>query len=295
MGQVGLHLPLPSGDVILGFAGIASLLVTAIPLGIYNFTEGMNNVESAAAAGDNYSLRNILLADGVGAVVGAFLGSPFPPAVYIGHPGWKAVGGRIGYSLATGVCVALVCWLGLTALLLAIIPLVAILPILLYIGLVIGAQAFQASPARHAPAIVLALLPNLANWAQGQVDTALTVASVATTPELQAKLSDTGAIIYHGMARFGGGATLAGLMLGAIAVFIIDRNFRYATLFAIGAAVLSFFGLIHGTQIGVAVNLDIVLGYLLMSGITGYMWFTRRAEVEETVADLGPAAELAPS
>jgi AGZA family xanthine/uracil permease-like MFS transporter len=291
--QIGVHPPFPSGDVIVGFASIASLLVTAIPLGVYNFTEGMNNVESAAAAGDNYNLRHILLADGIGAVVGSFLGSPFPPAVYIGHPGWKAVGGRIGYSLATGVCVALVCWLGLTALLLAIIPLVAILPILLYIGLVIGAQAFQVSPAKHAPAIVLALLPNIANWAQGQVDTALSVANVNESPDLLGKLSDTGAIIYHGMARFGGGATLAGLMLGAIAVFIIDRNFRGATIFAIAAAILSFFGLIHGTQIGIAVNLDIVVGYLLMSGITGYLWFTRRAEVDEPVSEVVPAAELA--
>ena len=63
----------------------------------------MNNVESAAAAGDNYNLRNVLLADGAGAIVGSVLGCPFPPAVYIGHPGWKAAGGRIGYSLATGV------------------------------------------------------------------------------------------------------------------------------------------------------------------------------------------------
>jgi adenine/guanine/hypoxanthine permease len=207
-GQVGLHLPLPSGDVVVGFGAIASLLATAIPLGIYNFTEGMNNVESAAAAGDNYPLRNILLADGIGAIVGSFLGSPFPPAVYIGHPGWKAVGGRIGYSLATGVLVAVVCWLGLAALLLAIIPLVAILPILLYIGLVIGAQAFQASPARHAPAVVLALLPNIASWGQSQVETTLATAGTNLTPELQAKLSDGGAILYHGMVRFGGGATL---------------------------------------------------------------------------------------
>src|SRR3954452_9974415 len=100
--QFGLRIPLFSTDVFIGLADIGPLLVTAIPLGIYNFTEGMNNVESAAAAGDNYSLRKILLADGVGAVVGSILGSPFPPAVYIGHPGWKAVGGRIGYSLATG-------------------------------------------------------------------------------------------------------------------------------------------------------------------------------------------------
>src|SRR5262249_59998165 len=101
---------------------------------------------SAWGAGDNYTLRKILLGDGLGAVLGSMLGSPFPPAVYIGHPGWKAVGGRIGYSLATGVAIALVCFLGLTALLLAVIPLVAILPILLYIGIVIGAQAFDATP-----------------------------------------------------------------------------------------------------------------------------------------------------
>ena len=171
--QFGLHLPMFSADVWTGLAQVAPLLVTAIPLGIYNFTEAMNNVESASAAGDNYNLRKILLADGIGAIVGSMLGSPFPPAVYIGHPGWKAVGGRIGYSLATGVAIALVCFLGLTALLLAVIPLVAILPILLYIGLVIGAQAFQASPAKHAPAVVLALIPNIAEWAKTQIDGAL--------------------------------------------------------------------------------------------------------------------------
>src|SRR5271167_3149522 len=200
--QFGLRLPYPSTDFAKALGDIGPLLVTAVPLGIYNFTEGMNNVESAAAAGDDYSLRQILLADGTGAIVGALLGSPFPPAVYIGHPGWKAVGGRIGYSLATGVVIGIVCFLGLTALLLAVIPLVAILPILLYIGLVIGAQAFQVSPTRHAPAIVLALLPNIANWAQGQVDTALSTVNVTESPAVLAQLSDTGAIIYHGMARF---------------------------------------------------------------------------------------------
>src|SRR6201999_1797952 len=161
--QFGIRPPIPSGDFLKAIGDIGPLLVTAVPLGIYNFTEGMNNVESAAAAGDDYSLRQILMADGIVAIVGAVLGSPFPPAVYIGHPGWKAVGGRIGYSMATGAVIGVVCFLGLTALLLAVIPLVAILPILLYIGLVIGAQAFQTTPARHAPAVILALLPNIAD------------------------------------------------------------------------------------------------------------------------------------
>src|SRR5260370_39272831 len=141
----------------------------------------MTKVECAAAAGEDYNLRQILIADGIGAIVGAILGSPFPPAVYIGHPGWKAVGGRIGYSLATGVVIGIVCFLGLTALLLAVIPLVAILPILLYIGLVIGAQAFQASPPRHAPAIVLAILPDIPAWAQTLVDGA--PGAAGTSPE----------------------------------------------------------------------------------------------------------------
>ena len=210
-------------DVWRGLADVAPLLVTAIPLGIYNFTEAMNNVESASAAGDNYNLRKVLLADGVGAIVGSMLGSPFPPAVYIGHPGWKAVGGRIGYSLATGVAIALVCFLGLTALLLAVIPLVAILPILLYIGLVIGAQAFQASPAKHAPAVVLAIIPNIAEWAKTQIDGALAAAGTSAAQVGLAKLAGTG-VLYAGSSRWAAAPCSPGMVLGAMAVFIIDSQ-----------------------------------------------------------------------
>jgi AGZA family xanthine/uracil permease-like MFS transporter len=262
--QFGLHLPLPSAEVFTGLVNVAPLLATAIPLGIYNFTEAMNNVESAAAAGDNYSLRKILVADGVGAIVGAVLGSPFPPAVYIGHPGWKAVGGRIGYSLATGVVIALVCFLGLTALLLAVVPLVAILPILLYIGLVIGAQAFQASPKEHAPAVVLAIIPNVAAWGHLQVDSALNAAGTAAATLGFDKLAGSG-IVYHGMQLLGGGAVLAGLVLGAMAAFIIDRQFKSAALWAFAGAVLAFFGFIHGETLGWAQAPLVALGYALFA------------------------------
>ena len=105
--DIAIGLPTLQLDMLFdGLSDIGPLLATAIPLGIYNFTEGMSNVESAAAAGDNYSLRKVLLADGVGAIVGSGLGSPFPPAVYIGHPGWKAAGGRTTYSLASGAVIA---------------------------------------------------------------------------------------------------------------------------------------------------------------------------------------------
>jgi AGZA family xanthine/uracil permease-like MFS transporter len=266
LAQFGFRIPLPSGDVVAGLSDIGPLLVTAVPLGIYNFTEGMNNVESAAAAGDSYDLRQVLLADGIGAMVGALLGSPFPPAVYIGHPGWKAVGGRVGYSLATGIVISLVCLLGLTALLLAAIPLVAILPILLYIGLVIGGQAFQATPPTHAPAVMLAMIPNVAAWAQTQVDGALAAAGTSAEQLGAGKLMATG-VVYRGMELLGGGAVLAGLILGAIAAFIIDRQFQRAAIYAIAGAVLSFVGLIHGLQLGFGASPTVALGYLIMAGI----------------------------
>ena len=258
----GLHLPWFSGDVFTGLANIGPLLATAIPLGIYNFTEAMNNVESASAAGDNYNLRKILLADGAGAIVGSLLGSPFPPAVYIGHPGWKSVGGRIGYSLATGVCIALVCFLGLTALLLNVIPLVAILPILLYIGLVIGAQAFQASPSNHAPAVVLAIIPNIAEWAKINIDGALGVAGTSADKVGIAALGQVG-VVYNGIALLGGGSVLAGMVLGAMAAFIIDRKLTHAAGAAFVGAALSWVGLIHGPALGWIVSPLVALGYVM--------------------------------
>ena len=120
----------------------------------------MDNVESASAAGDEYSVREAIGAEGIISLIGTLLGSPFANAVYIGHPGWKSIGGKIGYSVATGVMVLILTWLSIVPLLLNIIPVVAIIPILLYIGAMIGAQAFQATPRSHAPAIIFALIPN---------------------------------------------------------------------------------------------------------------------------------------
>src|SRR6185436_14696626 len=260
--QFGLRFPIFSGDVWVGLSQVAPLLVTAIPLGIYNFTEAMNNVESASAAGDNYNLRKILIADGLGAIVASMLGSPFPPAVYIGHPGWKSVGGRIGYSLATGVAIALVCFLGLTALLLKVIPLVAILPILLYIGLVIGAQAFQASPASHAPAVVLAIIPNVAEWAKINIDGALGAAGTNAAKVGLDKLGNNG-VVYQGLETLGSGSVLAGMVLGAMAVFIIERQLNRAAVTAFVGAGLAWIGLIHGAKLGWMVAPSVALGYAL--------------------------------
>ena len=93
----------PIGHVFGGFQFLGVILVTAIPFGIYDLVEAMDNVESAAAAGDSFPTTRVLTADGVISLIGCCMGNPFINAVYIGHPGWKAMGGRIGYSAATGI------------------------------------------------------------------------------------------------------------------------------------------------------------------------------------------------
>jgi AGZA family xanthine/uracil permease-like MFS transporter len=175
------------------------------------------------------------------------------------------MGGRIGYSAVTGIVVLVLTWLGIIALMMAVIPVVAILPILLYIGMLIGSQAFQESPHRHAPAIVLALLPQLAAWGKTQIDNALGAAGTSAADIGLAKLAQVG-VLYQGLETLGGGATLAGIILGAITVFIIDRAFERAAAFAAAGAVLTFFGFIHGEAIGIGQTPTVAISYLLVAG-----------------------------
>jgi AGZA family xanthine/uracil permease-like MFS transporter len=258
----GFSYPMPAvGHVFGGFQFIGVILVTAIPFGIYDLVEAMDNVESAAAAGDSFPTTRVLTADGVVSLIGCLMGNPFINAVYIGHPGWKAMGGRIGYSAATGALVIVLAWFGVIALMMALIPVVAILPILLYIGMLIGSQAFQETPMRHAPAIVLALVPQIAAWGKLQIDSALNAAGTSATAVGFDKLDQTG-VLYQGLEILGGGATLAGIVLAAITVFIIERDFIKAAAFAAAGAVFTFFGLIHAEALGIGRTPSMVISYL---------------------------------
>jgi adenine/guanine/hypoxanthine permease len=206
------------------------------------------------------------------------MGNPFINAVYIGHPGWKAMGGRIGYSAATGVMVIVLSWLGVISVLLALVPVVAISPILLYIGMLMTAQAYQTTPLKHAPAVALAFTPHLAAWAKLQIDTMLnsTMAAATTVGGLAADKADAvkaaaiaalpqQGVIYHGLEVMGGGSILAGLILGAIGVFIIERDFEKAAAFALTGALLTFFGFMHGESVGINVTPAVALAYAVVA------------------------------
>ena len=159
--DIAIAVPTLHFDMLFsGLGNLAPLLATAIPLGVYNFAEAMSNVESAAAAGDSYNLRSVLLADGVRRDhrLRARLAVPArrlhrPPRLE-GTPAagpatrWPAASSsRCSASSACSACCT------------TLLPIPAIVPILLYIGLLIGAQAFQSVPRIQAAAVVAAILP----------------------------------------------------------------------------------------------------------------------------------------
>ncbi|WP_410210296.1 hypothetical protein [Aquirhabdus sp.] len=261
----GFSIPIPAlGHVFNGFDYLAVILVTAIPFGIYDLVEAMDNVESAEAGGDHYPTTRVLTADGIVSLIGCCLGNPFINAVYIGHPGWKAMGGRIGYSAATGVMILILSCFGILAFMMAIIPIVAISPILLYIGLLIGAQAFQETPRVHAPAVIVALIPQVAGWGKLQIDNALGAAGTNAAAVGMDKLANTG-VIYQGLDILGSGAILVSLILAAITACIIDKAFHKASAFAFAGAVLTFFGFMHSQAIGVMKSPEVVIAYLIVT------------------------------
>jgi adenine/guanine/hypoxanthine permease len=263
----GFSIPIPAfNHVFAGFQFLGVILVTAIPFGIYDLVEALDNVESAAVAGDSFPTTRVLTADGVVSLIGCCMGNPFINAVYIGHPGWKSMGGRIGYSAATGLTVIVLAWLGIISVMVSLIPVVAISPILLYIGMLIGSQAFQENKKSHAPAIVLALTPHLAAWGKLQIDNALGAAGTNAHAVGLDKLGQMG-VLYHGLEVMGGGSILGGLMLGAIATFVIDREFTKAAAFSAAAAALTFFGFMHGEAIGIGQTPLVSIAYLGCAGV----------------------------
>jgi AGZA family xanthine/uracil permease-like MFS transporter len=156
--------------------------------------------------------------------------------------------------------------------------------VLLYIGLVIGSQASTTSAMPYAPAIVLALLPSLAQWATGQVDNALAAAGTTAATVGTGKLIEAG-VIYDGLKLLGQGAVLVGILLGAIACFVIDRRYYYAAATSVIAAALSFIGLVNAEVVTWNAAPAVTIGYLLLAAILAGFGYSARGEKSGELVD----------
>jgi AGZA family xanthine/uracil permease-like MFS transporter len=218
-----------------------------VPMGVFNVVGSLQNLESAEAAGDKYDTFPSLLTNGIGSVVASLFGSCFPTTIYIGHPGWKAIGARTGYSILNGVFVAIICLSGVITVILKVVPLEAGIGILLWIGIVIVAQAFQETPKHHAMAVAMGLFPAIAAWGLLMVES--TLRSAGTTLFIVGKDAFTNNLAIHGMISLERGFIFTSMILASISVFLIERKFLMACIWSLGAAFLSFVGIIHAYEL----------------------------------------------
>ena len=177
-------------------------------------------------------------------MLGALMGNPFPVTVYVGHTAYKEMGAGIGYTLGSGFVMFAVCVFGLGGFLLSIIPMAAIAPILIFIGIVTANQVVRETPKIEVPVIFICLFPWIGSWALTLANNALKSAGT-NAAKLGWSVLEKAGVNYEGLYHLGNGAPLSSLLWGCIAIFAItDRPLRgaYAAVFA---AVLSYCGIIH--------------------------------------------------
>ena len=251
-------------EIFSGINEIAPYLGIAIPMGLMSFFGTLQNIESAAAAGDNFPAMPSLAMNGIGTILGSFFGSPFPTTVYIGHPGWKALGARAGYSIINGIVITIICFTGIMGVFSNLIPIEAGYPILLWIGLVITAQAFQTTPKAHAPAVAFGLMPAISAWGFSLLKQFINSDGKYSIVEVNSLISKT---LPHlkGLITFSEGPLLSAMFYSAIIVYLIEKNLLKAFYWTMPLIVCSFFGFIHSSDIGIGMAGKIPIGYAMFS------------------------------
>ncbi|NQY35119.1 MAG: xanthine/uracil/vitamin C permease [Alteromonadaceae bacterium] len=272
---VGFYPPIPYfGDLIVGIQHLFNhweLFLILIPVQIYNFIETMNNVESAEAAGDKYPIAKCQITDGIGTMVGALFGSPFPTTAYIGHPAYKRMGAHTGYVIGVGVVIPLAAFFGLLAFLSNLIPIAAAAPILVFVAISMITNTASNIKPSHMAAVAVAMMPHISNFLiikWGAMINALREVGATNLPDINdpemiAELLQQGAH-YSGHLALSQGSIITGLIWGAIVAGVIDGNFRNAGGFAIAASVMSAIGIIHSASLHIPVLSGITGGYLIV-------------------------------
>jgi AGZA family xanthine/uracil permease-like MFS transporter len=248
--SLSFNLPAYCGGELFSSLGLAwKYMGIIVPMGLFNLIGSLQNLESAAAGGDSFDERSSLMVNGLGTILAALLGSPYPTTIYIGHPGWKSLGARAGYSALNGVVIQALVLFGFTSLITALVPIEAGAPIVLWIGMIIFVQAFDAVPKPHYPAVIMGLIPSIGALAWLILSSAFAVAGTN-----YARIADWTPFAYaHRAAGFIAlerGFILSSMLWSTLTVFIVERRFRGAALTALVLALFSWVGIIHTYRIG---------------------------------------------
>ncbi|MBN1568889.1 MAG: MFS transporter [Acidobacteria bacterium] len=258
-------VPLPTVDFIFGFGKAISYLPIAFPFALITIIGGINNTESARVAGDAYRTRDILLTEAVATLVAALFGGVAQSTPYIGHPAYKAMGGRAAYTLATGLFIGIGGALGALSFVIQAVPEAVITPILIFVGIAIVSQAFVESPQRHAPAVAFAIIPVVAYLVFTYADSL--IGKLDPGIAIPKSITDQQDLLRAA----GGGFILTAMLWGGFLADLIDGTLRRAAVFMILCAVFTLFGFIHSVsptggiylpwKSGTSLAFQIALGY----------------------------------
>ncbi len=227
----------------------------AIPFGLLTIIGGINVTESARCAGDDFKTRDILLTEAGATVLAGMCGGVVQSTPYIGHPAYKAMGGRAAYTIACGLFVGLGGMFGYVSFIVEAIPKAAVAPILLFVGLEITGQSYEVCPKRHYPAIFMALLPVIGELVR------IALANILFDPGIIGHwpIGEDAQTFFNVSLLLGHGFIITSMLwAGALAMLIDRKVVLFGAYFAVMAG-LTFFGFIHS----VAPQGDIYLPWLL--------------------------------
>ncbi|MFD1297559.1 hypothetical protein ACFQ4Q_13050 [Lysobacter gummosus] len=240
-------LPLPTLGFIDGLPYTVPYLPLLLPFGLLMVVGGINVSESARAAGDDYRTRDILLAEAFSTLVAGLVGGVAQTTPYIGQPAYKHMGARSGYTLLTGLFIGLGGMLGIVSGLVQWLPLAVLAPIIVYVALDITTQAFQATPGKHATAMVFGFLPSVAYMLAIKTGNPGWIA-----PDHHAQLMS--ALDGHGLPELavivtlGNGFIMTSMIWTSAVAAMVDGRLRRAAAFLLAGAGLALFGIIHSVD-----------------------------------------------
>lgn len=230
-------------------------LPIVIPFALATVVGGIDCTESAAAAGDEYNTNTVIGIEAIATLLASFCGAVIQTTPYIGHPAYKAMGGRAAYTLATALMVGLLGTTGLFGYFYQLVPKATVYPILVFVGLEIAAQSFLATPRRHYPAVALACVPALATLA------------VLMNPQLKSEPTT--------LLMLANGFILTSIFWASALAMAIDRRLVASSAFYFGAALCTLFGLMHSPMATSPILLPIHFDFLPESATLPDVHLTR--------------------
>jgi AGZA family xanthine/uracil permease-like MFS transporter len=251
-------------------------------------------------AGDDYRTRDILLVEALATILAGVCGGVAQSTPYIGHSAYKRMGARTGYALLTGLFIGLGGVCGYVPFFVELIPRAVLAPILVFVGLDIMVQSFQAVPRRHFWAVAFAFFPTLARMLAIKFGTP----EIVPPARFQELLGAAGKSLPEMLVTvgLGNGFILTAMLWGGFLAELIDHRLRRTAAYLFLLAALAFFGIVHSALPDGAMYLpwelagwaramafQFALGYAVLGlGVLGLSWFNGRLETEASPAPGSP-------